>query len=59
MTYAQAKSTAYDHRVTNVGKLREAACTLLSRLNATKEDIEDAEDLANRATRSERILARH
>jgi hypothetical protein len=56
MTYSQAKATAYDMRVTNVDKLREAACTLLVRLNASQEDIQDAAELTNRASKQERIL---
>lgn len=49
MTYTQAKLAAIDETITDWRRLREASALLLSRLNASTEDIYDAEDLARRA----------
>lgn len=46
MTYAQAKSVVYEEGCTDWRRMRAAAAVLLRRLDATSEDIADAEWLA-------------
>ena len=49
ITYAQAKLAAIDETATDWRFLRDASSFLLSRLNASNEDISDAHNLVKRA----------